>query len=334
MARADLLLALAKAGASSDLAAVESTVRAIAAEERRKQHHVLAQDLEAAVANARPGANGRQNRPWQPSVGVGESARLTYEISPTTRLQDLILSSANQDAIAQIVEEQERKSLLRSYGIEPRNRLLFLGPPGNGKTSAAEGLAEALSVPLLMVRYDSLISSYLGESASRLRDLFEHATSRYCVLFFDEFDTLGKERGDEHDTGETKRIVSSVLQELDRTPSHTIVVAATNHWELLDRAAWRRFQLRLEFGEPSRADRTAFFERVQSRTPIEWALSPRTMADASSGYSFSDMEVLCQAIVRRWVLDQPNADSRQVIREEIRRHEYYRDSGSASANRG
>src|SRR5262249_50918218 len=155
---------------------------------------------------------------------------------------------------------QHRVEILRSYGLEPRHRVLLAGAPGNGKTSLAEGLAQAMMVPLIVPRYDGLIASYLGETASRLRKLFDHFRTKACVLFFDEFDTLGKERGDEHETGEIKRVVSSLLLQIDDLPSHVVVVTATNHPELLDRAVWRRFQLRFELPAPNRAQIEAYFE--------------------------------------------------------------------------
>lgn len=121
------------------------------------------------------------------------------------------------------------ESYPRSYGLEPRHRLLLVGPPGNGKTSLAEGIAEALMLPFLVVRYEGIIGSYLGETASRVARLFDYVRTRQCVLFLDEFDTLGKERGDPQETGEIKRVVSSLLLQLDNLPSHVLVVTATNH---------------------------------------------------------------------------------------------------------
>jgi SpoVK/Ycf46/Vps4 family AAA+-type ATPase len=115
----------------------------------------------------------------------------------------------------QYIQEQYRVDLLRSYGLEPRNRILLIGAPGNGKTSLAEAIAESLMMPLYVVKYDSIIGSYLGETASRLRKLIDFVSSRKCVLFFDEFETLGKERGDTHETGEIKRVVSSLLLQID-----------------------------------------------------------------------------------------------------------------------
>ena len=130
---------------------------------------------------------------------------LFEEKMPEKRLEQLLLPDNVVETCRAIIEEQMRADLLRSYGLEPGNKILLIGPPGNGKTSLAEAIAEALMVPLITVRYDTIIGAYLGETASRLSKLFEYASTRQCVLFFDEFDTIGKERGDQHETGEIKR---------------------------------------------------------------------------------------------------------------------------------
>ena len=142
---------------------------------------------------------------------------------------------------------------MRAHGIEPRNlRILFVGPPGTGKTTLAEAIAEAISVPLFVVRYEFYLNGdYLGETASRLKRIADYAKTTPCVLFFDEFDAIGKWRGDIHETGEIKRVVSTLLMQIDELPSYTLVAAATNHPELLDRAAWRRFQVRVQLKLPN-----------------------------------------------------------------------------------
>ena len=134
--------------------------------------------------------------------------------------------------------------------MEPRNRVLLQGAPGNGKTSLAEAIAAEAMLPFYVARYEGIVSSFLGETAGRIDHMFEFVRTRRCVLFFDEFDTIAKERADTHETGEIKRVVSTLLLQIDRLPSHVIVVSATNHAELLDRAAWRRFQIRLFLNPP------------------------------------------------------------------------------------
>jgi SpoVK/Ycf46/Vps4 family AAA+-type ATPase len=211
------------------------------------------------------------------------------------------------------VQEHHRTDLLRSYNIEPRNRVLLIGPPGNGKTSLAEALAEALLVPLFVVRYESVVGTYLGETAVRLRKIFEYASTRKCVLFFDEFETLGKERGDLHETGEIKRVVSSLLLQIDSLPSHVVVIGATNHAELLDRAVWRRFQVRMNLPQPTRSCLTEWFERYERRIHTSLGYSPATLAKRLLGSNFAEVEEFGITVFRQYVLEQPGADMKDIV---------------------
>ena len=137
-------------------------------------------------------------------------------------------------------------------------------------------------LPLYVVRYEGVVSSFLGETAARLDNAFEFARSRRCVLFFDELDTIAKERSDEHETGEIKRVVSTLLLQIDRLPAHVIFVGATNHSELLDRAAWRRFQIRAPLEAPSRTQATRFLERLAARFGGDLGFAPRKLWPTSS----------------------------------------------------
>jgi len=195
---------------------------------------------------------------------------------------------------------------------------LLIGPPGNGKTSLAEAIAEALMVPLLVVRYENIIGTYLGETAVRLRNLFDYAASRKCVLFFDEFETLGKERGDTHETGEIKRVVSSLLLQIDNLPSHVVVIGATNHGELLDRAVWRRFQVRMNIPSPTRARLTEWFERYQTKSNMSFGHTSSALARRLHGSNFSEVEEFCKNIVRQHVLDQPNSNISKIVANELK----------------
>ena len=210
-------------------------------------------------------------------------------------------------ATSELIEEQQRRDILRSYGLEPRHRVLLSGPPGNGKTTLAEAIAQELMVPLFVVRYEAVVGIFLGETSGRLKRLFDFARTHQCVLFFDVFDTLGKERGDTHETGEIKRVVSSLLLQIDALPSHVVVVTATNHAELLDRAVWRRFQLRLNLPGPTLEQRTAWFDRFQERLGSSLGMSPRTLATKLKVNSFSDLEQFCEDVHRRYVLMLPNS---------------------------
>lgn len=240
------------------------------------------------------------------------SGPLVAEVVPRRRIEDLILPAEAEEAVRELVEEQHRADLLRSHNLEPRHRVLLAGPPGNGKTSLAEGIADALNAPFLIVRYEAIIGSYLGETAQRIEQVFEHARSRQCVLFFDEFDAIGKERGDLHETGEIKRVVSSLLLQIDALPSYVVVVTASNHPELLDRAVWRRFQVRLELPMPKQGQVEEWFRRFEARSGHSLGILPRSIAQRLKGLSFAEIEDFGSDVLRRIALSQPEANPKKI----------------------
>ena len=259
---------LVKFGVNYDNLRFKKVVEAIIAEERAKQHNVLASQLKT-IAEPQLIALFQM----EPHLQINASAIFSMKSFHIGRLQSLYSPKKSYKFVQDLIKEQHRADLLRSYNLEPRNRLLFVGPPGNGKTSLAEAIAESLMIPLLVVRYESIVGTYLGETSVRLRKLFEYASTRRCVLFFDEFETLGKERGDTHETGEIKRVVSSLLLQIDSLPSHVVVIGATNHAELLDRAVWRR-PIRINLPEPTRARLTEWFERFERRIKVPLGYLP------------------------------------------------------------
>lgn len=306
VARADLLVHLVRAARERDDGELRRTVESVIAEERDKQHHLLAERLEEALRSSTP-ANGDERGSAAHGFGV---------VTPRFRLDDLVLPEKTREAVEELIEEQQRTDVLRAYGLEPRHRLLLLGPPGNGKTSLAEAIAEALLLPLVVVRYEEVIGSYLGETAARLASVFSFARTRRCVLFFDEFDAVAKERGDEHETGEIKRVVSSLLLQVDALPSHAVIVAASNHQELLDRAVHRRFELRLELPLPGKAARIAWFERLLATFDEPVGMTPETLGRKTAGASFSQLQDLADDVRRRRVLE-PGTSLRRLVPQRI-----------------
>ncbi|NKM14641.1 AAA family ATPase [Rhizobium laguerreae] len=217
----------------------------------------------------------------------------------------------------QLVEEHTRADVLRAHGYEPRHRVLLSGPPGNGKTSFAEAIAEGLGLPFFVVRYDALIGSYLGETNARLRKLFDYVRTRPSVLFFDEFDSIGKERGDTHETGEIKRVVSFLLMQLDQLPSYVVVIAATNHAELLDRAVWRRFQMRLSFPAPDRQRIEGFLHNIIAQWPDIPKATPKTISGKLGPVSFAEALDFCQNVRRRQILGLGDLSVDDALRSEL-----------------
>jgi SpoVK/Ycf46/Vps4 family AAA+-type ATPase len=327
MARADLLVRLVQSANRGDRSLFLKTVEAMIAEEREKQHHVLAQRLEESL---------RSNGHGHTSPAVALAARghdLLLELEPRRGLDDLVLEPSTERLFRELVMEQERLELLRSYGLEPRHRILLVGPPGNGKTSLAEALARELMLPLLVVRYEAVIASYLGETSGRLRRLFDHARTRRCVLFFDEFDTLGKERGDEHETGEIKRVVSTLLLQVDQLPTHVVVVTATNHPELLDRAVWRRFQVRVELPAPTPHQIKEWLDRFESRSRLDLSPYRARLVTALNGVSFGELEEFLLDVQRRHVLSVPTADLKAIVAASLEQWERrYRPGPAVSAD--
>jgi len=313
MAQADTLVNLIKAASNGDQLTFRKAAESLIVEERSKGHRILADRLTKSMApSALSSTRPHVVAPIRPGATMQKD--LFHEIQPERGLASLVIAPTIQAQVRELVEEQHRAELLHAYNLKPRHSVLLAGPPGNGKTTLAEALAYELMMPLLVVRYENLIGSYLGETSSRLKNLIEYAKTQRCVLFFDEFDTLGKERGDTHETGEIKRVVSSLLLQLDDLPDHVVVVAASNHPELLDRAVWRRFQLRLELPLPTRAQLTAFIEAIAVRCKVNFGFASETLAKHLHGTNFSEVEEFCLAVVRRAVLDQKTGDAKAVTK--------------------
>ncbi len=322
--RADLLETIVRAGTRGDQALFRRAVEAVIAEERAKQHHILADRLAQELAKPQAPAL----RVVQAALPISDGSRYVHEVLPERQLDDLVLPPMVEETCREIIDEQGRSDLLRSHGLEPRHRVLLLGAPGNGKTSLVDALANGLACPLLTVRYDQLIGSYLGETALRLAKLFDHVRSQRCVLFFDEFDAVGKERGDEHETGEIKRVVSSLLLEIDALPSHVVVVAASNHPDLLDKAVWRRFQVRMELPPPTHDAIVAWLARSFLDVP-QLGTSFVTVARSLKGSSYAELFEFTSDVRRRLVLDGPDANAKGILAARQRQWSERTRAGSA-----
>lgn len=242
-------------------------------------------------------------------------AELVYEIAPSRQLGDLVLAPEVVDEVHEFIHEYSNAALLREHSLEPRHKLLLIGPPGNGKTSLAEAIARELGLPLLLVRYDAIVDSFLGETSSRIRRLMDYAATNPCVLFFDEFDAIGKERNDPQETGEIKRVVGTLLMQVDRLPSHAVVICATNHPELLDRAVDRRFQFKLEINRPGPAELSQWFERFeQSFGHGQTGITAAQFASQMAGENMSGIEAFVQNVKRKLVLSKGVLSAPQAVR--------------------
>lgn len=316
MARSDLLIKLVRSSASGDKVGLRKTVEAIVAEERAKQHNILADRIEKAFLTSNWNGGPRMNSLAPDSAYKARD--FVAEVTPRRRLEDLVLPDVTVLAVRQLIEEQQRANLLRSHSLEPRHSALLIGPPGNGKTSLAEAIAESLAVPFFVVRYEAVIGSFLGETASRMKRVFDYARTTPCVLFFDEFDAVGKERGDIHETGEIKRVVTSLLMQIDDLPTYVVILAATNHAELLDRAVWRRFELRLSVPAPTQKQLSRYLISLSKRTDIKLGLGAEQIAKAIGKVSFSEAEQFFLDLARRQILNGPESSPEEVAKQQLR----------------
>ena len=315
MARSDLIIDLVKAGVKGDTANVRSTAEAIAADERAKRHVGVA-DRIVRVLDTATAVNGSGQAQPMPRIRDGSGGIQRRE--PRRAICELYLEAGVRNACDELIEEQKRADVLRAHGMEPRHRLLLAGPPGNGKTSLAEALAYELALPLFTVRYEAVVTSYLGETAQRLRRLFDYVRTEPCVLFFDEFDALGKERGDIHETGEIKRVVTTLLLQLDDLPTYCVLVGATNHPELLDRAAWRRFEFRLRLDSPSQKQIISFFSDRLKQLGGQPGYTAKRLCQAVRPASYSEAEDFFQDVKRRITLSQGMRELRSVLDDRVK----------------
>lgn len=314
MARSDLIVSLVKATARGDRNLAQKTVEAIVAEERAKQHHAFADKIDSAFKSS---YSLSHNSTYSINKEHTKVRDYIYEVDARYTFSDLILSKSTSEATFEFIEEQRRADLLRSHSIEPRHTILLAGPPGNGKTSYAEAIAESLGVPFFTIRYEAVIGSYLGETAERLRQIFDYVRTTPCVLFFDEFDAIGKERGDLHETGEIKRVVTSLLMQVDRIPSYTIVIAATNHPELLDRAVWRRFELKLEMPFPTPQEAELYIHRFQELREMDFGISSKIIAKRLGKVSFSELEDFLKDVQRKYILSMGATRLKEIVAQTL-----------------
>lgn len=221
-------------------------------EEQAKQHLALARDLQKLLVAGGGAVDGGASLvlPAPPKDREGDWD-LAEVRTPDRLLGDLVLDKRLAATLAELVVEVAQWPTLDVHGIARRQRFLLQGPPGCGKTTAAEALAAELGRPFILVRLDSVVSSYLGETASNLRRLLDYAHQAPFVMLFDEFDALGRSRDEGSEHGEMKRVVTAFLQMIDRYRGPSILLAATNHPGLLDSALWRRFDEVLTFSPPN-----------------------------------------------------------------------------------
>lgn len=318
MASGKLLRLLVKSGTSGDPTAFISATEQLIKEERAKQHNLLANDLERILYGERNSSNSttafaHQILPEAPTDK--ESGVSLIDIKQANRsVEELVLERNTLEVIENVLEEYRREDLLRSYGMMPAEKILFFGPPGCGKTLTAEAIAYELDRPIAIVRLDSLVSSFLGETATNLRKVFDFIAKHKLVVLFDEFDALGKERDDGSEHGELRRVVNAVLQMMDSYEGKSIIVAATNHEQILDSAIWRRFDEIVEFPLLNKDQLQHLLQLKLRGVRREFDLDTYELHDIFDGKSPAIIERIIRRAVKRMILKQKEFLSLRMLK--------------------
>lgn len=237
---------------------------------------------------------------------------------PTITFNDLILSNSLKSEINEFIVSYKKRDELVRAGVHVENNLLLYGPPGCGKTSIAHLMANLLGLPLLTVRLDGLVSSLLGSTAKNIHKIFEFASRRECVLFLDEFDVIAKLRDDKNELGELKRVVNSLIQNIDMFSNNSVLIAATNHQELLDSAVWRRFNKIISLDYPKEVEIAEIIGMLQNKYEIKEKLSPKEIANLTHillGKSFSDINTIFNNTVKNCVINDMEFEYCNLLKE-------------------
>lgn len=323
MASGDLLKKLFKSYKQRDDDGFYSAANQIITEEQQKNHNMLARDLQRILENGNGrSVNTNDLRKFESLPRDRERDSTLVEVrSPDRYLPDIILSEDVVEQIDIILDEFRASDILQTYSLQPRRKLLFCGPPGCGKTLCAEVLSSELGLPLLYTRFDAIISSYLGETAANLRKVFEYASRGRWVVFFDEFDAIGKSRDDHEEHGELKRVVNTFLQLLDSFHSDSLVIAATNHEQLLDNALWRRFDDILYFDKPNQEQISRLLE-LKLRSFRRKNLNLTKFVSNLMGWSQADIERVCLEAMKISVLSGKDQIDEGTFQTALKRQEY------------
>ncbi len=314
MATSTQLKALLQSHGSGDDERFYAIALQVAAAEARRGHQNLAIDIQKLVDQAKQRKSPPRAAPTVLHVAQpqGEAAELLESVDSGWKVRDLILSDPLRRRIERILEEQQNLSSLKQHGLRPRQRLLFTGPPGCGKTMTAAALAHDLGLPLFVVRLDSLITRYLGESLSKLRLIFDTVNRTRAVYLFDEFDSIGYTRDFTGDVGEMRRLLNSFLTFIEKLTSNSLVVAATNQGDRLDKALYRRFDDLIEFGLP---DADHIWETIQVRlTGVPASrLNREKIVKAAQGLSFAEITRACEEATKEMLLRTKKAVSTDML---------------------
>lgn len=321
MASSDQLKALLQSYIDGDDARFCSVAMQVAAREAKRGHGKLAEDLRALVDEAKrrraaqslDGSNSKAIPIGRPR---GELANLLAVSYPKARLSQMVLQKDVLSQLHRIIREQRHAENILSHGLQPRRKLLLIGPPGTGKTLTASVLASELGLPLFQVRLDGLLTKFMGETAAKLRQIFDATQQARGVYFFDEFDAIGSQRGISNDVGEVRRILNSFLQMIEQDNSHSLIIGATNHAEILDNALYRRFDDVLYYELPDE-ENIAGVLKARLASIASKRMPWKKLANKALGLSYAEVVRASDDVLKTALIDEKDTVGETEITEAI-----------------
>jgi SpoVK/Ycf46/Vps4 family AAA+-type ATPase len=323
MKQADFLKKLFDSYRRGDAEEFHAAAEGLIQIERKNKHSALANELEQLLhqQSSTGEASGDLQSPPVSSPVQSKQRGLFKERQPRKRLADVVLGPVASGLMDRLIRDFQNSEVLKAQGVRPHHHILFCGPSGCGKTVTAEAIAGELQVPLLDVSLNSVLSSQLGETAANLEAVFDYARTKRFVVLFDEFDAIGRSRDDIGERGEIKRVLNSFVQELDRFEGDSLVIAATNFEQGLDRALWRRFPSVIRFERP----REAQIEELVRRNLAPLKVQQQQVEDLVrnlAGSTAAEVEIACVDVRKSCILRHQDIIDAQDLREALARRVY------------
>ncbi|WP_061256065.1 AAA family ATPase [Leptospira interrogans] len=301
MATSEQLRALIKSHFNGESERFKTVALQLAASEAKKGHQRLADEIKSLVDSAKQSGLKIARRTDSIHQPKGELSNLLSVKEPNIRLSNLIINKEQDKRIDRILQEQRNLKKIRTHGLRLRRKLLLAGPPGTGKTMTAAAIAGELGLPFFTVKLDGLITRYLGETAVKLRLIFDAIQDFRGVYFFDEFDSIGSKRYDNNDVGEMRRVLNSFLQYIESDESSSLILAATNHFHMLDIALFRRFDDIIQYALPDKKQISALFKNSLSSFKFSDFQNQKLIGEAQ-GLSHSEIVRSCEEAAKSMLL--------------------------------
>jgi len=305
MAAADQIKSLIKSYAEDDEHRFFATAMQIAASEARQGHTTVAQELKQLIEKARKEKTVSfldTSKTIPLSAPKRELKELIEVFKPRITLKDMVLAPVVKEALEKLINEQEKWQILKQHNLSPKRKLLLTGLPGTGKTMTAQAIAGELGLSVYIIRLDGLMSKYMGESIAKLRMIFDAMEDHRAVYLFDEFDSIGSHRDKGHDVGEIKRVLNSFLINIEKDQSNSIIIAATNLPESLDKALFRRFDDVINYPLPEIEEISAALKRATQGYAFSKKINYKKIAELAKGLNYSDIVKASEDAIKEMIL--------------------------------